>query len=212
MEQLKMAHDQLVEILDFEAEELPLALQHTRQVETAFKRANPHEFAKTAASSSSPLSQASHPLLKGINIAPANLAAIEDLVSSIHSSQTEKDLASLVASGKGPFVLLVPHRSVEEQVALKRHRCCALNNINLLAHISVPMWKTWANLSEAEVTGLKNSAIYNTGHLKDPQDIPNAFPLSRFDHNKCSSVEVKVHTKQDLSTCHSRGIKHSSAL
>ena len=43
-------------------------------------------------------------------------------------------------------------------------------------------------------------AVYNTGHLKEGQEIPGAFLLSMLDRHKFSLLEVKVHTKQDLQT------------
>jgi hypothetical protein len=36
---------------------------------------------------------------------------------------------------------------VEEQLVNKGYRVWALGNINLLAPISIPMWKLWGNMS-----------------------------------------------------------------
>jgi hypothetical protein len=74
------------------------------------------------------------------------------------------------------------------------------------------MWKTWAHVSTEEVEALKANAVYKTGILKDGLDIPNAFALSMFDHNKCQSTDVRIHTKQELKTTHGRDPKFSSAL
>ena len=110
------------------------------------------------------------------------------------------------------MVPFLPPRSVEDQVALKAHRCWALSNINLLAPISIPMWQAWANLSAKEVEELKTNAVENIGTLKEPQDIPGNFSLSMFDHHKCPTPDIKVHTKQWLQTGTGRSDKHSSAF
>ena len=57
------------------------------------------------------------------------------------------------------------------------------------------MWHTWANLSQAKIEILKTNTIYNTSHLLEAQKIPNDFPLSMFNHQKCSTPLVKIHTK-----------------
>ena len=59
---------------------------------------------------------------------------------------------------------------------------------------------------------MKNNAINYTGHLRDGQDIPNAFLLGLYDHKKCLSSDVRVHTKQDLKMGYDRCDKHPSAL
>jgi hypothetical protein len=75
------------------------------------------------------------------------------------------------------------------------------------------MWRTWANLSLDEIERLKTNVIQNIGILKDAHDIPSSFSLALFDHKKCPTTELKIHTKQDLQTgVGVRGIKYSSAL
>ena len=213
LEQLKLAQDDLPAILDNEVEELEIANHNAKLVELALRKANPHEFPKNATVlADSSVSPAPHPLLGGIIIPQAQKAALEDLVSSIQTSQEEIDLALLTSSGRGPIVPFTPPRTVEYEVAQNGHRCWALPNINLLAPISIHMWRTWANLSLAEVEALKSNVIHNTGLLRDPQDIPNSFPLSLYDHHKCNLQELKVHTKQDLQTGHGRSDKFTSAL
>ena len=193
---------------------MELAIQNAKKVDLAIRKANPQE---GTSHSSSPLfspssTSPSHTLMNGLKIAPAHKAALEDLATAIHLSQEEKANALLVASGKGPVVPLLPPRSVKDQVALKAHRCWALSNINLLAPISIPMWQAWANLSSKEVESLKSNAVNNVGMLKDPQDIRGSFSLSMFDHHKCSTPDIKVHTKQWLQTGVGRSDKHSSTF
>jgi hypothetical protein len=59
-----------------------------------------------------------------------------------------------------------------------------VSNINLLAPISIPMWKLWASLSDTEIKVSEDRALSRVGLLKDPIMIPNAFPLVMFDHHK----------------------------
>lgn len=113
----------------------------------------------------------------GLKIAQAHKATLEDFCSFIQSFQVEKATAVLVASGKGPVAPLLPRRLVTYQLGSKNHHCWALNNINLLAPISVLMWRTWGNLTSLEMESLQNNAVNYTGHLRDAQDVPNAFLL-----------------------------------
>lgn len=210
--QLRIAHSQLADILDWETEELMQAEKDAVLVDTAIKNANPHEISKRTTTLSGPSSAANHPFLSGLNIEPSQKAALEDLVETIQTSQAEKDLALLMASGKGPVVPFTPPRSIEAQVAAKAHRCWGLVNINLLAPISIPMWKTWSNMANAEVETLRSHAINGTGILREGQPIPGAFPLSLYDHQKCPSSDVRILTKQALNSNYGRIEKYSSAL
>lgn len=105
-----------------------------------------------------------------------------------------------------------PPRTVEAQVAGKAHRCWGLSNINLTAPISVPMWRTWSNMGIAEVETLKSNAIHGTGLLREGQPIPGAFPLSLYDHHNCTSLDVRILTKQLLNSNFGRIDKYSSAI
>lgn len=211
-EQLRLAHSQLADILEWENDELIQAEKDALAVDAAIKAANPHETSNSVSSLSGPSAASNHPFLNGLNVGAAQKAALEDLVENIHTSQTEKDLALLLATGKGPVVPFTPSRSVEALVATKAHRCWGLTNINLLAPISVPMWRTWTNMSPVEVETLKSNAINGTGLLREGQPIPGAFPLSLFDHHKCSSSEVRILTKQSLNTNYGRSEKYSTAI
>lgn len=210
--QLQVAHAQLAEMLDWENEELLQAERDSIAVDAALKAANPHEVSSKPTSFSGQSTTANHPFLSGLNIAPAQKAALEDLVETIQTSQAEKDLALLMASGKGPVAPFTPARSIEAQVASKAHRCWGLTNINLLAPISIPMWRTWTNMQSTEVDALKANAIHGTGILREGQPIPGAFPLVLFDHQKCSSPEVRILTKQGLNSNFGRIEKYSSAI
>lgn len=215
LEQLRRAHEQLADMLDYEVEEIEIANHNTSLVDIALKRANPHEMPKAhvtslSAGESSPTSM--HPLLGRLMVAQAHKAALEDFSTAIQNTQTEQDMALLISSGKGPSVPFVPTRAIEEQVAFKGYRCWGLPNINLLAPITINMWKTWAHLTDGEMETLRNNAVYGTGVLKEAQLIPHNFPLSLFDHHKCPLPTVRVHTKQHLQTGYGRDTKYTSAL
>ena len=99
------------------------------------------------------------------------------------------------ASGKTPTIPFTPARAVEEQLAIHSHRTWCMSNINLLAPISVPMWKLWASLSDAKIKASEDIALSRIGLLKDPILLPNAFPLAMFDHHKCTTTKVQVLAK-----------------
>lgn len=215
LEQLGKAHEQLADMLDVEVEEIEVAQYNTTLVDTALKRANPHEMPKSHVSSlsageSSPTN--AHPLLGRLMVAQAHKAVLEDFSTAIQNTQTELDMLVLISSGKGPSVPFIPTRAIEEQVAFKGYRCRGLPNINLLAPITINMWKTWSHLTDGEMETLRNNATYGTGVLKEAQLIPHNFPLALFDHQKCPLPTVRVHTKQHLQTGYGRDAKYTSAL
>ena len=88
----------------------------------------------------------------------------------------------------------------------------AIGNTNLLAPISIPMWKALAGFLDQEVENCKKQAFNNIGVLRAPMDLMHAFQLSMFDHSKCTTLEVKLHTKQDLPTGHNRKESHLSEM
>lgn len=214
MAMLRDAHVKLPDILEQEAVELQKALQDSTTIEEAIRKANPTEQWRalpiTSLAEASP--KRAHPLLSRLNIAEAHKAALKDLSSSIQNSQAEKDMQVLITSRRGPLVPIMPHRSVEDQVAHKDHRVWGLNNINLLAPITTAMWRHWIDLSRPDIETLKLNAINGSGVLQDPVDVMNPFPLSMFNPSKCSTAEVRIHTKSDLQTGYGRSEKHSSAL
>ena len=214
---LHEAHQVLGQLLEMDEQELEEALQNTRLVENALRSVNPHEdwsdlpppteLAKATADS-----PRLHPLLDKLNIAPAHKAAIEDFLESISSTQSERDLASLDAPGKGLAIPFLPARAVEEQLAFCSHRTWCLKNINLLAPISIPMWKIWADISDKEATACEEKALSCVGLFKEPQELVNAFPIAIYDHHKCTTTTIKVHVKQDVLTCAPRHPKYTSQL
>ena len=153
----------------------------------------------------------SHPLLAKLKISSTEMVSLEDFSDDINSSQAEKEKQTLVHT-KGPLVPVKPPRCVELLVADHQHRMWAIGNTNLMAPISVQMWKTWAGMSEAEVEQCKQQAINNIGILRAPVELLPAFSLNMFEHSKCTTNEVKLHTKQDLPTGYNRKDSHLAEL
>jgi hypothetical protein len=108
-----------------------------------------------------------------------------------------------------PFL---PPRIVEVRLNTRSHRTWCLQNINLLAPVPVSIWKLWANLSEAEVKTCEDKALNLGKSLLERQAVANAFPLALFDHHKCTTTSIMVHTKQEVLTCPPRLQQHSSKL
>lgn len=152
-----------------------------------------------------------HPLLAKLRISPADRTALEDFNENIQCSQSEKDKTTLVHT-KGPIVPLKPPRCVELLVTECHHKMWATGNTNLLAPITIPMWKTWAGLTDADVENFRKQALNNIGVLRAPIDLLPAFSLNMFEHSKCTTTEVKLHTKQDLPTGYNRKDSHLSEL
>ena len=113
---------------------------------------------------------------------------------------------------KGPLVPVKPPRCVELLVAEHQHRMWAIGNTNLLAPISIPIRKTWAGLSDAEIEQCKQHALNNIGVLRAPVDLLPAFPLNMFEQSKCTTTEVKLHSKHDLPTGYNRKESHLAEL
>jgi hypothetical protein len=151
-----------------------------------------------------------HPLLKRLNIEQAHYAVLEDLSETIQHTQLEAERMALEASGKGPAIPFLPCRAVEDHLALKAYNTWCLSNINLLAPITVAMWKMWVNLSDSEVKVAEERALHRWNLMKEPFMIPHAFPLAMFDHHKCTSTQVLVLVKQDVLTVNPRIKKYTS--
>jgi hypothetical protein len=211
---LQEAHGVLANLLEKDEIELEEATNHARVVETALRAANPHEdwSDRTTPSKGDDSFPAIHPMLSKLNIPEAQKAAIEDYGDSIQSSQLESKLASLDAAGKGPAIPFVPYRIVEIRLNSQSHRTWCLSNINLLAPIPTLVWKIWANLTDNDVKACEDKAV-NVGSFSiEGQLIANAFPLALYDHHKCTTTSVRVHTKQDVLTCPPRNAQHTSKL
>ena len=62
-----------------------------------------------------------------------------------------------------------------------QHRMWAVDSTNLIAPISIPMWKTWVGMTENKVESCKKQTMNNIGVLRAPIDLMHAFPLTMFD-------------------------------
>lgn len=214
LSRLREAHALLAVLLEKDELELEEALNNTRVVETALRAANPHEdwSDRPQQTRAAETMDALHPMVGRLNIPDAQKAAIEDYGDSIQSSQMESELASLDASGKGPAIPFLPPRTVEVRLNARSHRTWCLNNINLLAPIPPAVWKVWGNLSEVDMKNCEDRALNGIGPASQGNTIANAFPLALYDHNKCPTSSVLVHTKQDVLTCSPRHPQHTSKL
>ena len=173
--------------------------------------ANSSHSAVVAVNEGTGVNNSVHPLLAKLKISLLEMVGLEDFTEDIHSSQAEKEKQTLVHT-KGPLVPVKPPRCVELLVADHQHRMWAIGNTNLMAPISVQMWKTWAGLSDAEIEQCKQQALNNIGVLRAPVDLLPAFSLNMFEHSKCTTNEVKLHTKQDLPTGYNRKDSHLAEL
>lgn len=219
LSRLREAHEHLNVVLERDEMEFVDAGRNTVAVDKALRAANPHEDwgsrlpATDLSAIGTDKTSSLHPLLARMHMAPEHKTAIQELSETIQTTQTEKDLAVLEATRKGHSIPLVPSRAVEDQLAEKHHRMWCLRNINLLAPISTPMYKLYANLTDSEVTACEKRALTCMGTFgTKPQELINAFPIALYDHHKCTSLRVNVHAKKDLLTCNPREEKYSSAV
>lgn len=67
-------------------------------------------------------------------------------------------------------------------------------------------------MQPTEIAALKANAVHGTCILREGQPIPGAFPLVLYDHQKCSSLDVRILTKQALNTNYGRIEKYSFAV
>ena len=213
---LTQAHAVLGELLERDELEYKEAEQNTKLVEAALINANPQDKIITDSNSGpiisldeSCLTLDPHTLLSKLNLGESQ-TTVSDLKESIYFSQSEQQRSEVEAAGKGPCIPFLPSRAVEQLLATRAHRTWCLQNANLLAPISILMWKFWGNLSDAEVKKCEEQALSCTGLLKIPVVIPNAFPLAMYDHHKCTSTTVQVLIKQDVLTCPPRIKRYSS--
>ena len=212
---LKNAQTKLLDLLMEDELEAVKSAQLAQKIGTILKLANEDELtvdaARTVLGPETLGTANSHPLLAKLNISATDKSALEDFSEVIQSSQAEKHRNTMVAS-KGPIVPLKPPQSVELLVTDFQHRMWAVGNTNLMAPISIPMWKAWAGFSNQEVESCKRQALNNIGVLRAPMDLMHAFPLTMFDHAKCTTLDVKLHTKQDLPTGHNRKDSHLAEM
>ena len=64
-----------------------------------------------------------------------------------------------------------------------------------MAPILVSVWKVWTNLSKAEVKACKDKVLTISNFLSKELAIANAFFLAHYDHHKCTTTFVMIHTK-----------------
>jgi hypothetical protein len=105
------------------------------------------------------------------------------------------DMASFEAAKKGHAIPFLPECAVEEQLASHSHRTWCLKNINLLAPISLSMWKIWTDISDSKAAAYEERALSCMGMFKEPQVMANAFPIAVYDHHKYTSSVIKFHAK-----------------
>ena len=215
---VKSAHAKLSDLLMQDEQETTKSIGISSMIEEALKLANTDMLESSSARyitepgfENTAAASPSHPLLAKLKISSAERSALEDFTDTLNSSQAEKDKQTLVNT-KGPLVPVKPPRCVELMVADHQHRMWAIGNTNLLAPISILMWKTWGGLSEMELEHCKKQALNNVGVLRAPVDLIPAFSLNMFEHSKCTTTEVKLHTKQDLPTGYNRKESHLSEL
>ena len=215
VERLRMAHSRLPDLLLEDEKDVVQSAMLAQRVEAVLKLANEDaltsEAAKKVTGSETDSGNTAHPLLAKLKISNNDLNALEEFSEEIQSSQIEKQKSAMVTN-KGPMVPIKPSRSVELLVADFQHRMWAVGNTNLIAPISIPMWKAWTGMTESEVESCKKQAMSNIGVLRAPIDLMHAFPLTMYDHSKCTTLEVKLHTKQDLPTGHNRKESHLSEM
>jgi hypothetical protein len=162
VERLKTAHSRLQQLLVEDEQDAVRSALLAQKVEVVLKLANDDALStETTRAITDPKTNPgndAHPLLAKMKISTTDLNALEDFSEVIQSSLVEKHINTMVAS-KGPLVPIKPSRSVELLVADFQHRMWAVGNTNLLAPISIPMWKAWVGLSKNEVESYKKQAM-----------------------------------------------------
>lgn len=218
MANIRSAQTKLSDLLIQDENEATKAIGVCSMIEETLKLANndaldanTSHIAVAATTEGTGVNNTVHPLLAKMKISSVEMAALEDFTEDISSSQAEKDKQSMVNT-RGPLVPVKPPRCVELLVAEQQHRMWAIGNTNLMAPISIMMWKTWAGMSDSEIEQCKQQAINNIGVLRAPVDLLPAFSLNMFEHSKCTTTEVKLHTKQDLPTGYNRKESHLAEL
>ena len=152
-----------------------------------------------------------HPLLSKLKISSVEMTALKDFTKYIHFSQAEKEKQVMVNT-KGSLVHAKSPRCIENLVADHQHIMWAVGNTNLLAPISLLMWNTWVGISDLEIEQCKKQTLNNVGILRALVELLRAFPLNMFKHSKCTTIEVKLYIKQDMSTCYNRKEFHLTKL
>ena len=170
----KKSHDRLADLLIEDEIEAICMEGLSMKLELALKTVNEDTLESVSfcdpvhlLSSKSGHNNVTHPLLAKLRIFPAKMTSLEDFSDNIQSSQTEKHKNSLVNT-KGHLVPLKPPRCIELMVAEYHHKMWAVGNTNLLAPVTVQMWKTWVGLTNFDSDNLKNLLLNNVGVLRAP--------------------------------------------
>lgn len=128
-----------------------------------------------------------HPLLAKLRISPADKTTLEDFSDNIQSSQIEKGNNTLVNT-KGYVVPLKLPRCIELLIVEYHHKMWATKNTNMLASITVQMWKTRVGLTDGDIDNFKKQVLSNVDVLRAPIDLLPAFSLNMFEHSKCTNT------------------------
>ena len=205
---LRGAHSKLVDILEKDDMDLQASEKIIPVLEKVLAHANSDGTSPLPSEDEKLNADEDHPLLQKITLTSAEKAAIAHYKETLASNTSDIRNLFLRKSGKRCNIPLAPPRAVEHMLMLRGHKAWNLNCMSHLAPITVHMWQTWSRLTNDEVEVCRTNALNNTGQIKDAITLPHAFPLSTFDHNKCSSANVKLLTKQELPTGEFRREKH----
>ena len=220
---IKQVHSKLAALLDLDELEKEEACRNTRSIEALLRQNNPHEAwtrdeqpnvptMNLADCDTNAMINLTGFLLSRLSLENSHRSIVEEYEADIGDNIIESQREMLEASGKGPTIPFVPPRAVEELLASRGHRTWCFKNINLLAPITTSMWKTWANLSDAEIKAAEDRMLSCANILKEPAVLANAFPLALFDNHKCTTTKILIHAKQDMLTCNPRHKKFSSSF
>ncbi|KAG0598635.1 hypothetical protein M758_12G089600 [Ceratodon purpureus] len=209
LSRLREAHSKLIDILEKD----DLDLRATEKIIPVLEKVLAHANSDSKSPLLSKVEETSHPdedhpLLSKITLSSAEQAALEHYKTLLASSSSDIRSLLLRKTGKRCNIPLAPPRSVEHMLMFRGHKAWNLNCMSHLAPITVHMWQTWSRLTNDEVETCRKNALNNKGQIKDAITIPHAFPLSTFEHSKCSSSVVKLLTKQELPTGEFRREKH----
>lgn len=103
---------------------------------------------------------------------------------------------------------LKPPICVELMITDCHHKMWVADNTNLMAPITVSMRNTWAGLTDTNIENSKKQTLNNVDVLRAPIDLLPAFSLNMFEHFKCTTTRVKLHTKQNLPIGYNRKVSH----
>ena len=207
LERLKELHSKLADICSRDTLEYEETRTNVGLVEVAIWEANyrpPPEDSKPTSNSAG----LDHPFLFGLQISEAHKAALEDLTESISALQSQTEQANLSRSSDGLAIPFIPPRAVEDLVTQKHHQVWTIGNLNLMAPITLSMWRVWANLSVEEIQACEAAAQNNTTFISGIHKLLHPFSLSLYRFGKCATEEVQILTKLDIPTAKDRKDLH----